>query len=66
MPRNQDKIPYQGRQSGKSSSTWFRNPASGSGTGMHPKGYGASAGDGRTSDTSILGKIKVVFRRGNR
>ena len=61
---NQDKTPYVGRQSGKSSSTWFRNAATGAGSGMHPKGYGASAGDGKTSDKSILGKIKVVFRRG--
>ena len=48
---------HQGRQSGKSSNKWF-------GGGGHPKGYGASAGDGRTSDKGILGKIAVVFRPG--
>lgn len=61
MPSNQDKTPYVGRQSGKSSSRWF-----GGGQGIHPKGNGASAGDGVTSDKSILGKIAVVFRKGNR
>ena len=58
MPRNQDNPPHQGRQSGKSSNKWF------GGTG-HPKGNGASAGDGRTSDRSILGKIVVIFKKGN-
>lgn len=53
---------YQGRQSGKSSNRWFRKP--GHGTTMHPRGNGASAGNGRTSDTSILGKIIPVFRKG--
>lgn len=62
MPKNQDKIPYQGRQSGKSSAKWF----GGAGRGMHPKGYGASTGDGRTSDPSLLGKIVPKFLRGNR
>ena len=46
-----------GRESLKSSNRWF------GGTG-HPKGNGASAGDGRTTDTSIVGKIKVVFKQG--
>lgn len=57
MPKNQDKIPHQGRQSGKSSNRWF------GGTG-HPKGNGASTGDGKTSDESILGKILPIFRKG--
>ena len=52
-------MPRVGRQSGKSSNRWF------GGTG-HPKGNGASTGDGKTSDSSILGKIAVVFRKGNR
>lgn len=47
----------QGRQSFKSSNRWFKS-------GGHPKGDGASAGDGRTSDKSILGKIVVVFKSG--
>lgn len=47
---------YQGRQSGKSSDKWF-----GKGVG-HPKGYGASAGDGRTYNSSLLGKIVVIFK----
>lgn len=59
MPKNQDQIPHQGRQSGKSSNRWFGGRG-------HAKGYGASAGDGKTSDKSILGKIIPVFRRGNR
>jgi len=57
-PKSQRQTSYQGRQSGKSSNRWF------GGTG-HPKGNGASTGDGRTSDKSILGKIAVVFKRGN-
>lgn len=48
-----------GCESGKSSNKWF------GGTG-HPKGYGASAGDGRTSDKSILGEIVVVFKGGGK
>lgn len=59
MGSNQDKIPHVGRQSGKSSNRWF-------GKRGHPRGNGASAGDGKTSDKSILGKIQVVFKRGNR
>jgi len=50
-------VPYQGRQSGKSSNRWF-------GGGGHPKGNGASTGDGQTSDSSILGKIVPKFLRG--
>lgn len=48
---------YQGRQSGKSSNKWF-------GGGGHPKGYGASTGNGKASDKSILGKIVVAFLPG--
>jgi hypothetical protein len=48
-----------GRESGKSSSRWF-----GGGEAIHPKGNGASTGDGRNSDTSILGKIVPRFLRG--
>lgn len=48
-----------GRESGKSSSRWF-----GGGEAIHPKGNGASTGDGKTSDTSILGKIVPRFLRG--
>lgn len=55
-----EKGEYLGRESGKSSDKWF-----GKGVG-HRKGHGASAGDGRTSDKSILGKIIVVFRKGKR
>ena len=58
-----EKTSHLGRESGKSSSRWFKN-SSGTGSGMHPKGYGASAGDGRTSDQSILGKIIPTFLRG--
>lgn len=47
-----------GKESGKSSDRWF-----GPGVG-HPKGHGASTGDGRTSDKSILGKIVPKFLRG--
>jgi hypothetical protein len=48
-----------GCESGKSSNKWFGRTG-------HPKGYGASAGDGRTSDESILGKIVVVFKGGGK
>jgi hypothetical protein len=48
-----------GLESGKSSNKWFGRTG-------HPKGYGASAGDGRTSDKSILGKIVVVFKGGGK
>lgn len=65
MPRDQDKVPYLGRQSGKSSNKWFRN-SSGTGADLHPRGNGASAGDGKTSDASILDKIIPEFLRGNR
>lgn len=53
------KTRYIGRESGKSSNRWF-------GGGGHPKGHGASAGDGKTSDRSILGKIAVVFKSGGK
>lgn len=57
MPKNQEQIPWQGRQSGKSSNRFF-------GGGGHPRGNGASTGDGRTSNPSILGQILPVFRKG--
>jgi len=50
------KTRYFGRESGKSSNRWFGGRG-------HPKGYGASTGDGKTSDKSILGKIVPVFKR---
>jgi len=52
------KTRYVGKESGKSSSSWF------GGTG-HPKGYGASTGDGRTTDKGIVGKIVAVFKTGD-
>lgn len=55
------KTRYLGQESGKSSDRWF-----GRGVG-HPKGHGASAGDGRTTDKGLLAKgIEVIFRTGNR
>lgn len=57
-----EKTKHLGRESGKSSNRWFRNSNTGAGSSLHPKGNGASTGDGRTSDKSILGKIAVVFR----
>jgi hypothetical protein len=60
VPSNQDKPPYQGRQSGKSSSSWFKSGD----PHMHPKGYGASTGDGKTTDKSIVGRIVSKFLRG--
>jgi hypothetical protein len=53
------KTRYVGNESGKSSSRFF-------GGGGHPKGYGASTGDGKTSDKSILGKIVPVFKKGTK
>jgi hypothetical protein len=59
------KTKYVGRESGKSSTKWFgRSEPAGTAGGDH--GYGARAGNGRTSNKSILGKIVPVFRRGNR
>lgn len=50
-----------GKESGKSSTRWFgASEPSDTAGGQH--GYGARAGDGRTSDKGILGKIKVVFK----
>jgi hypothetical protein len=54
------KTRHLGNESGKSSDRFF-----GEGVG-HPKGHGASAGDGRTSNKSILGKIAVVFKPGKK
>ncbi len=51
------KTKHLGRESGKSSDRWF-------GGAIHPRGNGASTGDGRTSDESILGKIVAVFKPG--
>lgn len=51
-----EKTRYVGNESGKSSNRWF-------GFGGHPKGNGASAGDGKTTDKSILGKIVVIFKK---
>jgi hypothetical protein len=59
MPSNQEQIPWQGRQSGKSSRRWF-------GGAIHAKGNGASTGDGRTTDASIAGKIIPKFLRGKK
>ena len=50
------KTKYLGNESGKSSDRWF-----GPGTG-HPRGHGASTGDGRTTDRSVVGKIVAVFK----
>jgi len=59
------KTEHVGRESGKSSTRWFgRSEPAGTAGGDH--GYGARAGDGRTSNPGILGKIKVTFRKGNR
>lgn len=52
-----EKTKYLGLESLKSSNKMF------GGTG-HPKGNGASAGDGNTSDKSVLGKIIPKFLRG--
>jgi hypothetical protein len=50
------KTRHLGNESGKSSNKWF-------GRRGHPKGYGASAGDGRTTDSSVAGKIVPVFKK---
>jgi hypothetical protein len=49
------KTKYVGRESLKSSNKWF------GGTG-NPRGNGASAGDGKTTDKTIVGKIVAVFK----
>lgn len=50
-----EKTKHLGQESGKSSSRWF-------GKSGHERGYGASAGDGRTTDKSLAGKIKPEFK----
>lgn len=59
------KTRHVGRESGKSSTKFFgRSESAGTAGGDH--GYGARAGDGRTSNPGILGKIKVVFKPGSK
>lgn len=53
------KTRHLGNESGKSSNRWFGHTG-------HPKGNGASAGDGRTSNPSLLGKIVVKFLPGKK
>lgn len=56
------KTKHLGRESGKSSTKWFgRSEPKGTAGGDH--GYGARAGDGRTSNKSLLGKIIPVFKK---
>ena len=57
-----EKTEYVGRESGKSSDRWFRNSNTGSGSGLHSRGNGASAGDGRTTDPEVAGKVQVEFK----
>ena len=55
---------YVGKESGKSSTRWFGSsePA---GTAGGDHGYGARAGDGRTSK-GFLGHIVVIFKPGSK
>ena len=53
---------YVGRESGKSSSKWFRNSNTGAGSDLNARGDGASTGDGRTTDPEVAGKIEVEFK----
>lgn len=55
------KTRYLGNESGKSSGRWF-GPAGPPGTAAAKHGHGARAGDGKTTDTSIVGKIVAVFK----
>jgi hypothetical protein len=57
------KTRYIGKESGKSSGRWF-GPVGRPGTAEAKHGLGARAGDGRTSDKSILGKIVPKFLSG--
>lgn len=50
------KTRHLGNESGKSSNRFFG--------GSQPRGHGASTGDGRTSNKSLLGKIVPVFKSG--
>lgn len=59
------KTRYLGKESGKSSTRWF-GPSDPPGRAEHKHGRGARTGDGRTSDTSILGKIIPIFRKGDK
>jgi hypothetical protein len=58
-----EKNKYIGRESGKSSSKWF-GPSEPKGTAGGDHGYGARAGDGRTTDKTVAGKIEVEFQPG--
>jgi len=57
------KTRHLGKESGKSSTKWF-GASEPSGTAGSRHGYGARAGDGRTSDGGILGKIVPLFKKG--
>lgn len=60
------KTLHVGKESGKSSARWFGNPPNPNNErGSKHMGDGARAGDGKTSDTSILGKIVPKFLRGS-
>jgi len=59
------KTKHLGRESGKSSGRWWRNSQDPAHTTFVQKhGDGARAGDGKTTDESILGKIVPKFLRG--
>lgn len=53
-----EKTSYLGKESGKSSARFF----GGASRVMHEKGDGASAGDGRTTDKKVAGRIKPEFK----
>lgn len=57
------KTRHLGRESGKSSTRWFGGGDRRTEAGKH--GHGARAGDGRTSNKSILGKIVPKFLKGD-
>jgi hypothetical protein len=57
------KTRYVGLESGKSSTRWF-GPSSRPGTEAAKHGYGARAGDGKTVNESIVGKIVAKFKSG--
>ena len=58
-----EKTKHLGRESGKSSTRWFGGGGS-RGLASDKHGWGARAGDGKTTDKSILGKIIPKFLKG--
>lgn len=58
------KTRHFGRESGKSSTRWFGNSEP-RGTAGGDHGYGARAGDGRTTDKGLIAKVAEALKLGD-